>query len=59
MGGDDARTLAVIFGMDRRGIFDGVSGALGQHGFLYALIVFHRDSLDPRHDSAPLGFGLV
>src|SRR6267154_4693625 len=51
---DDAGALAVVFWVPWCGVFDGVDGALGQHGFLDALIIFHRYSLDPGHDSAPL-----
>src|SRR5258706_16165748 len=54
---DDARTLAVVFWMHGRGVFDGVDGALSQHGFLDAFVVFHRYSLDPGHDQLLLDSG--
>src|SRR4029077_7780207 len=56
---DDAGALAVVFWMYGCGVFDGVDGALSQHGSFYALIIFHRHSFDPRHDSAPLGLSVV
>src|SRR6266852_2016340 len=56
---DDARALATVFWMDGRGVFDGVDGALGQHGVFDALVVFHRYSFDPGHDQLPLDSAFI
>src|SRR5215467_8836647 len=49
MGRDNRGRLAVIHGMDRRGVLLRIQFPLRLHGSLYALVVIHRNSLDPGH----------
>src|SRR5258707_4441408 len=49
----DARALPIVFRMHRRCVLNGIDRALREHRFLDALIVLHRHSLDPGHESGP------
>src|SRR5216683_6319682 len=55
----DARALPVVFRMHRSCVLDGIDRALREHRFLDALIVLHRYSLDPGHESGPPELRLV
>jgi len=48
----NARSLAVVHGLDRRGILDGVEFSLGLDGVLNASVIFHSHSLNPGHFSS-------
>src|SRR5438046_9364021 len=52
----DARHLAVIHGMDRRCVFNGIELALRFDGVLDAGVFFHWNSFDPGHEEGSLSW---
>src|SRR5438876_801554 len=55
----NARSLAVVHGLDRRGILGGVEFSLGLDGVLNASVIFHSHSLNPGHFSSQSVRGIL